>query len=237
MRIPAAILSLLLTSALFSALGEPSAQVVTKADTLVTVRPQSPYEARSRHITGSGVCHLTVRPDGRVEHAEMHPSTGSRVLDEAALDAFRKWRFVPGRVHKVKIPVSFSSRGVTLGDLEVIHYEKRDDVTYTVWNNWSRPDAGQIVDVPPEPKGGMKAFVSRLDYPASMRLQRVTGTVLVQVSLDSAGHVLSADIHKSLNPTLDNIVLRAVHKAPWTPAMKGGKSVPYKFKFPVTFRL
>jgi TonB family protein len=235
MRIPAAILSLLLTSAFFSAQGEPSTQVVTKADTLFAVRPQSPYEARSRHITGSGVCQLTVRPDGRVEHAEMHPSTGSRVLDDAAVDAFRKWRFVPGRVQKVRIPISFSSRGVKLGDPELM--EKRDGVTYTVWNNWSRPEAGQIVDVPPEPKGGMEAFVSRLDYPASLRRQRVTGTILVRVSLDSGGHVLAADILKSLNPTLDNIVLRAVRNVPWTPAMKGGKSVPYKFKFPLTFRL
>jgi TonB family protein len=111
--------------------------------------------------------------------------------------------------------------------------EKRSGVTYSAYD-WSH-DARHSFDVPPQPVGGMKALISRLDYPAALRKRHVEGVVRVQVSLDAAGHILSAQILKSADPTLDGIVLGAVRRSPWKPAMKAGKRVPCTFSFPVTF--
>ena len=77
-------------------------------------RPQYPYEARSRKITGSGVCVVEVDPgSGNVTSAEMTQSIGSPILDGAALSAFRQWRFRPGTVSKVRIPITFTMTGAS----------------------------------------------------------------------------------------------------------------------------
>ena len=61
-------------------------------DTVVAPRPQPPYEARVRHITGFGICVLQVRPDGTVSDATMVRSTGSAILDNATVSTFRRER-------------------------------------------------------------------------------------------------------------------------------------------------
>jgi hypothetical protein len=40
----------------------------------------------------------------------MLQSTGSKLLDRAALKAYSKWRFKPGSVPQVKMPIEFASR-------------------------------------------------------------------------------------------------------------------------------
>jgi TonB family protein len=72
------------------------------------VRPAYPYEAWLRRITGHGVAVLKIdRATGNVVSCEMTPSTGSEILDEAAMQAFREWRFKPGTVAGVRIPIAF----------------------------------------------------------------------------------------------------------------------------------
>ena len=71
-------------------------------------KPEYPSEMRSRHITGSGVCVVDVDPgSGNVTEASMTQSTGNPILDDSAVRTFRKWRFKPGTVSKVRIPFEF----------------------------------------------------------------------------------------------------------------------------------
>lgn len=48
------------------------------------------------------------RRTGLVTRAEMAPSTGHAILDNAALSAVRRWRFKPGTVAQVRLPITFS---------------------------------------------------------------------------------------------------------------------------------
>ncbi len=85
-----------------------------KALAINAPRPQYPYEARSRRITGSGVCVATVDPgSGNVTGASMTQSIGNSMLDDAALSAFRQWRFRPGTVSQVRIPITFTMTGAS----------------------------------------------------------------------------------------------------------------------------
>ncbi len=71
--------------------------------------PEYPAEARIRNLSGSGVVIMTVNPaNGRVIHVSMAASTGVPSLDNAALRGFRRWRFRPGGVSKVRSPVTFT---------------------------------------------------------------------------------------------------------------------------------
>jgi hypothetical protein len=40
----------------------------------------------------------------------MLQSTGNKLLDGAALEAYSQWRFQPGTVSQVKIPIEFANR-------------------------------------------------------------------------------------------------------------------------------
>src|SRR5438067_5919633 len=72
------------------------------------VYPAYPYEARSKGLTGSGIVFLKVDPrTGYATSARMLKSAGHQVLDEAALDAYRQWRFKPGTVSYIRIPITF----------------------------------------------------------------------------------------------------------------------------------
>src|SRR5262249_60217948 len=73
--------------------------------------PQYPASALARHVEGSGIFLLHLRGDGMVERVDIVQSTSHRDLDEACLSVYRQWRFVPSfaaKVHKVKMPVTFS---------------------------------------------------------------------------------------------------------------------------------
>src|SRR5213595_773944 len=62
-----------------------------KALAVNSPRPPYPYEARAKRITGSGVITATVDPaSGNVTDASVTKSTGSSILDEAAVSAFRR---------------------------------------------------------------------------------------------------------------------------------------------------
>lgn len=82
-----------------------------KAAAISAPRPEYPYQARSQHITGSGVCVVSVDAGGSVTDATMATSIGNSLLDQAALSAFRRWRFKPGSVSKVRIPITYTMSG------------------------------------------------------------------------------------------------------------------------------
>src|SRR2546429_2847964 len=60
-----------------------------------TPQPVRPFGAHPQRTT-SGVFMLRVRPDGTVARVDPIQSTGYPTLDLASMDAFYKWRFVPG---------------------------------------------------------------------------------------------------------------------------------------------
>ena len=79
-----------------------------KAVAVSTPMPDYPYQARRAHITWSGVCVMTVDTgSGNVTSAVMEQSTGNGILDKVTTDAFRKWRFKPGTVSQIRVPISY----------------------------------------------------------------------------------------------------------------------------------
>lgn len=70
--------------------------------------PAYPYQARRANITGSGVCIMTVDTvSGKVTDAMMTQSTGDGMLDKVTTNTFRKWRFKPGTVSQVRVPIDY----------------------------------------------------------------------------------------------------------------------------------
>ena len=77
-------------------------------------RPEYPYEARRRKITGEGIVVMNVDPvSGSVTSVTMSKTTGSAFLDNAAIAGFKRWRFKPGTVVSVTCPVTFTLTGAS----------------------------------------------------------------------------------------------------------------------------
>jgi TonB family protein len=75
-------------------------------------RPDYPYEARSRHLTGSGIAIISVDPiTGFATDVTMEQSIGNPILDNSTVSAFRRWRFKPGSPSRVRIPITFLLTG------------------------------------------------------------------------------------------------------------------------------
>src|SRR5438876_7065049 len=85
-----------------------------KALAISSPRPPYPYEARAHKIMGSGVITLDVdSASGNVTDAHVSQSIGSSILDDAAVSTFRRWKFRPGTVSKVRVPITFTLTGAS----------------------------------------------------------------------------------------------------------------------------
>lgn len=86
----------------------------TKRPSVTAPKPIYLQEWADRGIIGKGVVLLIVdTKTGDVIGARMLRSTGSRLLDGSALEAFSRWKFKPGATaREVKIPIEFTNKGV-----------------------------------------------------------------------------------------------------------------------------
>jgi TonB family protein len=70
--------------------------------------PEYPYQAKRANITGNGICVMIVdTASGKVTNAMMAQSTGNAILDKVTTETFRRWRFKPGSVSQVRVPISY----------------------------------------------------------------------------------------------------------------------------------
>lgn len=78
--------------------------------------PKPIYPAISRRLSEQGrvVLRVQVEADGRAADVQLHTSSGSPRLDQAALDTVRRWKFVPAKLGKeaiaawVLVPIAFT---------------------------------------------------------------------------------------------------------------------------------
>jgi len=74
-------------------------------------RPKYLNKWAAQGITGKGIFEATVDSNtGRVTSVRILKSTGHKVLDDSALEAFSKWMFKPGTASPVKIPIEFTNK-------------------------------------------------------------------------------------------------------------------------------
>ena len=92
------------SSPVVTSLSLPAAQAMAVSAPL----PEYPYQAKRANITGSGVCIMTIdAASGNVTDAIMAQSTGDAMLDKVTTNTFRRWRFKPGTVSQVRVPIDY----------------------------------------------------------------------------------------------------------------------------------
>lgn len=75
-------------------------------------KPEIPQEARDQHLNGTGVFLLHFdKPTGNLLDVTVSQSTGSAVLDQAAITTLRQWHATPGCPREVPMTVTFATIG------------------------------------------------------------------------------------------------------------------------------
>ena len=93
--------------------GQPTtpAQSVSQPQAVYSPQPFYRPEWAAQSLTDKGVVLVKIDPKtGIVTGTRMLQSTGSKLLDGAALKAYSKWRFKPGSVPQAKMPIEFAGR-------------------------------------------------------------------------------------------------------------------------------
>jgi protein TonB len=92
----------------------PAAVLVrARPDYLTNPPPRYPRIARERGWEGTVILRIEVLPDGAVGSVEVAQSSNHRALDDAAVEAARRWRFIPARLGNesvrsfVEVPVTY----------------------------------------------------------------------------------------------------------------------------------
>ena len=107
------IATMFVAAASYSLAAEPHITVPpeTRPFMLAMPRPIYPEEARAQHITGRGLYDVFIDPPtGVVTRVTVAQSTGSKILDGAAVNAFLRWRARPGKLSRLRVPCTFTLR-------------------------------------------------------------------------------------------------------------------------------
>jgi TonB family protein len=176
-------------------------------------RPEYPYEARRGRITGTGIVLIKVDAStGKVVSAEMAPSTGSVVLDAAALAAFRQWRFKPGTVATARLPITFTIGGNVVTEYRVKEKPMDDALAHFLGK-------GTVV------KGPIPA------YPRSLPWTNKQGKGVYELHVEASGRISEVKILKrSGDDVFDRVAVETLR----TWRLRRG---PLIIELPLTFKL
>jgi TonB family protein len=90
---------------------QPPTPTISLPRAIYAPKPVYRPEWSKQGLKGKGVVLVTIdTKTGKVSGVQMAQSTGSQLLDGAALQAYSQWRFEPGSVSQVKMPIEFTNR-------------------------------------------------------------------------------------------------------------------------------
>jgi TonB family protein len=185
------------------------------------VQPVYPEIARQGRVEGVVILEAKTDEEGNVVDARILRSI--KVLDQAALDAVKQWKYEPlvidGKAHKVVFTVTVRF---------VLDEGIKKDVIKKFAAGAVRAE-GEV-----EPPRLIKEVAAV--YPEIARQARVQGVVILAVKTDETGKVVDTVVLRSI-PLLDQAAIDAVRQWVYEPFVQDGKAVPVVFNVTVRFQL
>ena len=216
---------------------------VKAPERITYVAPEYPAVAQAARVSGVVIIEATVSPEGNV--AEAHVIRSIALLDMAAIDAVRQWKYTPTTLNGVPVPVIMT---VTVN---FVTPDGASSLSGSGSENSFGASHPLTSQAPPEPVflngkevarigGDVKPpertkYVSPI-YPEIAQTSRVSGIVIIEAVIDETGHVAEARILRSI-PLLDQAALDAVKQWEYAPLMLNGVAVPVVMTVTVNFTL
>jgi TonB family protein len=202
------------------------------------VKPVYPPIALSSGVQGVVIIEATI--DGGGDVVDTRVLRGQPLLDEAALDAVRQWRFQPTMLNGAPVPVI-----MTLTVNFTLDKGPSGEPPVAVATQMAPPPpppppAPELVDgVKPVRVGGtikppVKTTHVDAVYPADALASGVGGVVILQATIDTVGNVVAAQVLKSI-PMLDQAAIDAVEQWKFEPTLLNGVPTPLIMTVTVNF--
>ena len=187
-----------------------------------------PELARRKKISGTVIVEVAVSNEGKVAGTTIvqgvHP-----LLDTAAAEALRKYRFTPAR--QGDKPVKGSIRLPLVYGLD------------PTWSGIAAPAAealpspDELIEVDVDPQYDPNDLQRNLFYPEEARRNNIEGVVMVRALISKNGTVISSQIDRCDHPSLCDAARNAVMLLKAQPAMQKGKPIAVWIQIPIMFRL
>lgn len=181
------------------------------------VNPEYPAEARRKRIEGVVILEATTDKEGSVSDVRVLKSK-DLLLDKAAMDAVRKWKYEP-------FYINGEPKGLIFTVTVQFRLKERETEEF---------DKGAVVAGEDIPK-----LLEKVDpvYPEEARKALVQGVVVLRVRVNEEGLVEQTLVMKSESGLLNQPAIDAVKKWKYEPLLIEGKPTPVVFNVTVAFRL
>lgn len=186
------------------------------------VNPSYPEEARRNRVEGLVILEARSNEKGEVDGVRILKSSAP-VLNEAAMDAVRQWKYEPYYNQEGKpTPIVFTvTVRFKLRDVDTEEFDR------------GAVKAGEKEAVKP-PK-----IIEKVNpvYPEEARKAGIQGVVVLRVRVDEEGNVERVMVMKSESEMFNKPAMDAVKQWKYEPLLIDGKPTPVVFNVTVTFRL
>jgi TonB family protein len=204
------------------------------------VPPVYPEIAKTARVSGVVILEALISPSGDVADARVLRSIP--LLDQAAIDAVRQWKYATTTLNGMPVPVvltvtvNFTIDNMPSETVVTNTAPMRSDVT-----PFTEPIAAEWKGAPPIRVGGDTKAPERVRYvppvyPIEAQRSKISGMVIIQAIIDENGDVALAKVLKSV-PLLDSAALDAVNQWRYTPTLVNGVPVPVVMTVTVNFTL
>jgi TonB family protein len=210
------------------------------------VVPAYPEEAKAAGVSGIVIAEAVVGPDGSVTDA--HVIRSIALLDQAALDAIKQWKYTPTTLNGVPVPVimtvtvNFSGGSGANPPGSSSMSDNSFGPGHPLMEGQSAPpepvylNGREVMRIGGDVKAPERIHYVQPAYPADAQAARITGIVIIEALIDESGHVAKAKVVRSVLG-LDQAAIDAVMQWEYTPTLLNGNPVPVMMTVTVNFTL
>jgi TonB family protein len=190
---------------------------------IVDVKPVYPPIAQTAKVQGIVIIESVIATDGSVKQALV--LRGQPLLDEAAIEAVRQWRFTPTLLNGVPVEVVMTvTVNFTLGGRTTLSSPQPTAIS---------PDVG-FVRVGRDVKEPRKLKEVLPIYPQAARDANVQGIVIMEIGIGVQGNVTDAKVVRGV-ALLDEAAIDAVKQWEFEPTLINGVATPVLMTVTIRF--
>lgn len=203
-----------------------------------------PKLARQFKLEGEVLLTATIDVKGIAKDIKIIKGIGLG-CDEAAIEAVKKTKFIPGRNNgdEIETEVTFKL------NFRIDEPDDKIGIPQIAPGNSVNKDSDHMeansfnefiecnVEVCPKPVGGIVKLLNNLRYPPQAKRNNISGEVIVKAKINELGFVVSADVEKGIGYGCDEAAKSVIIKTEFEPGKVDGKNVESEIKITVPFIL
>ena len=187
-----------------------------------------PDEAAANKQQGRVLCTFTVEPDGSINDIGITKSVSPSLDAEAMRVVSAMPRWIPGKQAgkpvstKYTLPITFRLQGDSVQKTKPAKKKKENE------------GVTEMASFPGGKVALLKYLKNNLKYPPAAKYYRKQGRVVCTFIVERDGTLTDIKVYKSLEPSLDEEVCRAIQSMPkWDPGRSDGQTVRVRYILPV----